>query len=85
MAISALHFVWGIGAFIAPLLVKPYLLPLQPEEQEVQFNSTEPTNSTKAVSQFTPDDLIIQWPYTYIAVFMALNAGVFLFLFAKFR
>jgi len=61
-----LHFTYAAGAFIAPLLAKPFLLP---DHTNTTANETQPT-------QYNPDDIPrITWAY-WIGTLPGIFAGV---------
>jgi FHS family Na+ dependent glucose MFS transporter 1 len=83
---QALHFSFGLGAFHAPLLAKPFLLELL----EPSGNRTSDDNSTfdyqdYVFPEYTVDDVALEIPYGVMAVFMIINSVVFSYLFLKFR
>ena len=83
---QALHFSYGLGAFHAPLLAKPFLLELL----EPKDNKTSEDNSTMdypdyTFPEYTADDVELEIPYGVLAVFMLINAVIFSYLFLRFR
>lgn len=83
---QALHFSFGLGAFHAPLLAKPFLLELL----EPAPNRTLDENSTLdyqdyVFPEYTVDDVALEIPYGVMSVFMIINSLVFGYLFLKFR
>ena len=64
--LQALHFCFGLGCFVAPLLVRPFLLPLTEED------------IASGVTNFSANDVTVWKPYMGIACMMAITS-VFLF------
>ncbi|RWS17504.1 sodium-dependent glucose transporter 1A-like protein [Dinothrombium tinctorium] len=70
--IQILHFMYGCGAFVAPLIAERFLLPLQ---SKIDFNKyTNLTMKTES-SKYTPNDLKIQYAYAIISMY-----GLFAFI-----
>lgn len=58
------HFMYGVGAFIAPFLIEPFLKNKEDfDTLTINSNSSDPTNLIKS------DEIIIQYPYYIIAVY----------------
>ncbi|RWS06127.1 sodium-dependent glucose transporter 1A-like protein [Dinothrombium tinctorium] len=55
---EVLYLFFGIGAFIAPLITAPYLLPIS----EKKGNKT-------LINNYTPEDVKIHYPYAYVAIY----------------
>ena len=63
--LQALHFCYGLGALIAPLIAKPFLLPVEPEQGlDVVLNDT---SIHENVMQYTPADVMLIYPYGIVA------------------
>ncbi|RWS00640.1 sodium-dependent glucose transporter 1-like protein [Dinothrombium tinctorium] len=60
-------FFYGIGAFSAPLLVEPFLLPI----------NFEKNGNDTAKHQYTPNDLKLNTPYDALAIFLILAIILF--------
>ncbi|KAI1291106.1 Major facilitator superfamily domain-containing protein 4A [Halotydeus destructor] len=73
----ALHFFFGIGALIAPVLATPFLLPLQADSDD----------STSAIFDmgFTASDVKVYWAYGAIAVLLVISSVIFFLLFIFYR
>jgi FHS family Na+ dependent glucose MFS transporter 1 len=71
--LQALHFSYGVGALISPLIAKPFLLPLEPEDddilpgQSLNTSSSILLNETKHVLSYSPDDVKLIYPYGIVA------------------
>ena len=86
---QALHFTFGLGALIAPLIVRPFLLDLGDiddyEEDSLvlgsKFNETF-TNNTLFMEHksFGPDDVQLKYPYWIISLIIAVPAVLYLLL-----
>lgn len=61
--IQALYFSFGLGAFISPLFVRPFLLPIQ----------------EGGLSLWTPSDVKVQYAYYIIAASFAASSAFFLY------
>ncbi|RWS06063.1 sodium-dependent glucose transporter 1A-like protein [Dinothrombium tinctorium] len=70
--LQVLYFFFGLGAFVAPLITEPFLLPLHENH-----NSTLDLSNATVVKNYTPNDLKIQYPYGMIGVYCVLLAFVF--------
>src|SRR5436190_953371 len=84
--LQALHFSWGIGSFLAPLLVRPYILPL--ESDMISYNETGALNFTineRSAFKWSADDLLIQWPFLYVSCYTLLGALMYFFFVLKHR
>lgn len=71
--LQALHFCFGFGAFISPLLVRPFLLPLT-EEMMLAGNT-----------DFTRSDVKVHYAYLMIAVVMAIASLVWWYIYLFMR
>lgn len=87
---QALHFMFGLGCFHAPLLAKPFLLELLEPLSNVTTTVLSEDNSTTDYQdyifpEYTVDDTALEVPYGVIACFMLINAIIFSYLFIKYR
>lgn len=77
--LQALHFCYGFGSIITPLVAAPLL-----KEDGTEHDSTSGiTNSTKKV--LTPDDIDLFVPYSFIGVCTSLAAAYMFTLYIMFR
>lgn len=92
---QALHFSYGLGATISPLIAKPFLLE-RPDNETINLNTTSSLsnitssldNVTKTVQSFTnfsPDDIQITYAYAIIAAVQAFASIAFVVLFVFYR
>lgn len=81
---QALHFAFGLGAFLAPLLAQPFLVPIQtdpiprmkqPSHKFSVWNKRQHhfiarnVYSVSSGQTYTSNDLLIKYPYTAAAMF----------------
>lgn len=85
---QALHFSFGLGAFIAPLIARPFLL----EHPEKELNDTIDVgnyslvnNTRKQETEYTPQDVKLVYTYGIIGIYMAFNTLVFLYMYINYR
>lgn len=67
-----LHFAYGLGAFIAPFLVNPFLLNKETDNQLSVSNSSEPDLIG------TSNDVKIQWPFIILSILYLLVLVIFI-------
>lgn len=73
------------GGLISPLLARPFLLEREESDEPSStnssyFNETLITNSTKVPFEYSPDDVLVQWPFTVVGIVFILAAiGFFVF------
>ena len=79
-----LHFAFGLGAFIAPLIATPFLLP-RIDIGDVSNLTLNGVNITLNQTRYLPDDVRLMYPYGLIAIFLLINAVIFLTLFLTYR
>lgn len=63
--LQILHMSFGIGALIVPLITRPFLLPLNRDEEDGIRS-----NGTALVNGYSPDDVMIQYPYLITGLFI---------------
>ena len=78
------------GGLLAPLLARPFLLEHEDDDEDQEssvknsssyFNGTL-TNITRIPFEYSPDDVLVQWPFTIVGVIFILAAiGFLLFYF----
>ncbi|XP_015793696.1 sodium-dependent glucose transporter 1-like [Tetranychus urticae] len=73
--LQALHMFFDIGALVSPLITRPFLLPLDPDEYNAQSNQTS-VNLTE-VKIYTKNDLLIQYPHAIMGLFLVLVGFLF--------
>ena len=95
--LQALHFAFGFGAFLAPLLATPYLLPKIDEDgEDIESNirnidtnvsdiDIEDVSTISNHTIYLPDDVKLIYPYGIISTLTLINALIFLTLFFKYR
>ncbi|XP_015781844.1 sodium-dependent glucose transporter 1-like [Tetranychus urticae] len=76
--VQILHGSFGLGALITPLVIKPFLLPL------VQNEGNE-TQSDAFLGDYTPDDVMVQYPFIIIGVLLIFASIGFLVFYFKER
>lgn len=94
---QALHFSFGLGAFIAPLIARPFLLE-HPEEDELDLshNVTNVANdsfflhanynsSSRREIEYTPQDVKLIYTYGIIGLYMAINTIIMMYLYINHR
>lgn len=69
-----LHFMYGVGALIAPFLVEPFLL-----NKDVDDATNNSTNDFKnsTVNVGTADELMIHWPFIIGSIFYLVVLALF--------
>lgn len=75
---QTLHFAYGIGALIAPIIAEPFLLPTYSLD-DIAINVED--NSTVSISNRTthsPADVKLKYPYTIISIYTLAVAVVFI-------
>lgn len=68
---QSLHFMFGVGAMLIPLIAQPFLI----EDgflESVGQNISVPTNVTAEV--FHPEKVMLVYPYTFVACYLAMTA-----------
>ncbi|XP_015787699.1 sodium-dependent glucose transporter 1-like [Tetranychus urticae] len=70
--VQLLHGSFGLGSLLAPLLVKPFLLPLVQNETETQSDEV-------VLGDYTPDDVKVQYPYLILGSILVFGSFGFLF------
>ena len=93
-----LHFAFGFGGIFGPIIAKPYLLPLPDTDEELpnntQLTTSTPFDSTQnltngssitTITNYTPDNLLIQSAYQIIALYSVCLSGLFLYIFVRYR
>jgi FHS family Na+ dependent glucose MFS transporter 1 len=68
--LQALHFMYGVGAMISPVIAVPFLVE---KEEEIDLH-TENMNQTAVEEVFHPEDINLVPPYCIVAAVLALNA-----------
>src|SRR5690348_6117501 len=87
----ALHFCFGLGALIAPLIARPFLLPLERSnvslstEQPMSLNDNLYDSTTPLPSQYGSEDVMMVYPYGIIGFITLVPACYFLILYLFFR
>ncbi|XP_015791204.1 sodium-dependent glucose transporter 1 [Tetranychus urticae] len=74
--LQALHLFFDVGALVAPLITRPFLLPIDIDD----YNNQQGINSTDSKS-YTKDDVLIQYPHLIMGLFLAAVAFVFFIIF----
>ncbi|XP_015781897.1 sodium-dependent glucose transporter 1-like [Tetranychus urticae] len=69
--VQILHGSFGLGSLLTPLLIKPFLLPLAQ-------NEGNETQSDAFLGDYTPDDVIIQYPFIVVGVLLIFASSGFL-------
>ncbi|XP_015787702.1 sodium-dependent glucose transporter 1B-like [Tetranychus urticae] len=70
--VQILHGSFGLGSLLAPLLVKPFLLPLVQNETETQSDQV-------TFGDYNPDDVKVQYPYLILGSILVFGSFGFLF------
>ncbi|XP_015789741.1 sodium-dependent glucose transporter 1-like [Tetranychus urticae] len=71
--LQALHMFFDVGALVSPVITRPFLLPIDPDEYNAQSNQTLTNlSSTTEVKIFTKNDLLIQYPHAIMGLFLFL-------------
>lgn len=90
--LQALHFCFGMGSLVAPLIAEPYLKESEEEYDHTSninssntFNSSMHSNNTFTKASVTPGDIELMYPYFIISIFTIFVSICFLFLFIKYR
>ncbi|KAI1285406.1 hypothetical protein HDE_11783 [Halotydeus destructor] len=78
---QALHFMYGVGGLISPLVVSPYLAP----KPEVSMLSNETVSVDENFLDCSLIDVNLRQPYVMIAIFTELVAMYTLYLFIMYR
>ena len=83
--LQALHFLFAFGAFVAPLIVQPFLLTECPDSQTNPTSNKSARNLTNATQNTTSiDTLPVTWSYWIGSIPLALSAvGFLVFVFMK--
>lgn len=79
--LQALHFSYGVGAMISPLIAEPFLLPLEMDSKG--HNNSVQNTTRKAI--YTADDLKIGSAYLIVALYALLPASIAVYLFVYHR
>lgn len=80
--LQALHFSYGVGALLAPLIAKPFLLPLNPGDD--RRSSHVPLNGTSMPAheiEYAPGDVMLMYPYGIVAACHMIPIGIFIMLY----
>ncbi|XP_053213547.1 sodium-dependent glucose transporter 1-like [Panonychus citri] len=72
--LQALHMFFDLGALTAPLISGPFLLPMDPEDYN---NAQEQSKLTNTTTEYTKDDLLIQYPHLIFGIFLIIISIVF--------
>lgn len=72
--LQILHFCFGFGSCLAPLIVRPYLLQIEDEDSDEIANI-----------DFKPEDVRVQVAFNFIAAWIFLSAFFFAIIFTCFR
>ena len=83
--LQALDFFFGLGAFIAPLIATPFLLPKVDEDEQINETLTSLNEISTNHTLYKPEDVKLIYPYGIIAIFSVITASIFLALFIKYR
>lgn len=65
---------FDLGALTAPLISGPFLLPMDPEDYN---NAQEQSKLTNTTTEYTKDDLLIQYPHLIFGIFLIIISIVF--------
>lgn len=91
---QALHFSFGLGAFVAPLIARPFLLPLRPEDSDSDYSTSVGNdsfllnanyNSSSKEPEYTPQDVQLIYTYGIIGLYMAINTIIMMYLYINHR
>lgn len=85
--LQALHFSYGVGSLVAPMIIEPFLKESE-EPFETLLNSTLFENGSTTTLNFTaltPEDIELIFPYFMVSVFTTLVSLCFILMFIKHR
>ncbi|XP_015783991.1 sodium-dependent glucose transporter 1C [Tetranychus urticae] len=77
--VQILHGVYGVGSLVAPLMLKPFLLP---QVSDINVNNTIESDGPTIVA-YTPDDVKVQYPYLVLGLTVTLTSLGFLYFYFK--
>lgn len=88
--LQALHFSYGVGSLIAPMLVEPFLKESEEPSELITYfmtdkNETFSVVTTQNITALTPDDIELIYPYFMVSIFITIVACGFLVMFIKHR
>lgn len=84
--LQALHFSYGVGSLVAPMIVEPFLKESEESSDVVSsgFNGTE-IAVHQNFTALTPGDIELIYPYYVVSIFTTLVSICFLMMFIKHR
>lgn len=80
-----LHGAFGFGGIIGPIIMRPFLLPLQDCVSSADFIQNVTTTTQSYTCDYSPDELLIQSGYQIVAVYNVCISALFLYLFTYYR
>jgi len=76
--IQILHFMFGVGSILGPLLAKPFLVNdelLELSNNDTQCNSSGTVNNSTDIC--AEEEIMVQWPYLIVSLYTLVTVSIF--------